>query len=117
MPKCGRCGQCCETFAISISPQEIKKSYYSWKKDNRKFYHYKDIDLLYPMLIYTGYDRKKGKYRYKCRFLEKDKKGKATCVIQDIKPTVCKSYGQRDRLDLHEHHARSNKGLYPKCVF
>jgi len=113
--KCKRCGQCCETVAISVSPKELKQHYMDWSKNVKDKHKVAGIDLIYPMLKYIGYDRKVGKYRYRCRFLETKGKIKS-CGIHDIKPNMCSSYGLREKFKMGIE-GSANQRLYPKCVF
>jgi Fe-S-cluster containining protein len=114
--KCKRCGTCCDNMALGVSPEELKKYYYNWKDDVKDTDRASSIDLIYPMLIFKGYDKKVKRYRYKCKHLIRKGK-KAICSIYPIRPdALCAQYGLRENMTMGIVGSINNQ-LYPGCVF
>jgi hypothetical protein len=103
-------------MALGVSPKEMEKNYFDWKNDVKDRAKVMYIDLLFPMLIPLGYDRKEKRYRYKCKHLIFRGK-KAVCSIYKIRPAFpCKDYGQHEKYRMGTV-GSLNRELYPNCVF
>lgn len=111
---CRRCGQCCESVALKVSPKDLREDYLSWIDDTKRTLNFSGIHLIYPMLEFLRYDKKIGRYRYRCKHLKKEN-GKAICTIYEIRPSMCTEYGQESLHTMGEIIPK-NRRLYPKCV-
>jgi len=89
MSKCLRCGQCCKDVMISTSPKGLREGYNKWRKGKNDYI--KDVDLIYPMLIFKFYSSKDKRYHYECKHL-KFKNKKAMCSIEQFKPEMCSGF-------------------------
>ena len=104
-------------MALGLSPKDLENSYKSWNSESKEFVTFEDIHLIYPMLIYKGFDKKIQRYRYTCKHLDYDKKGRAFCQIQGIKPDVCKRYGtEKQEMDMG-YKKSVNQEYYPGCAY
>lgn len=118
--QCSKCGHCCQNVAVKVSPTKLKESYYNWRytkkhKNGKKKNFYTDVWLLYPMLIYKGYDTNVKKHRYFCKHLKKLKnKSEYLCTIYKDRPEMCSSFG-KEEVKKGYLMDESNKKLYPKC--
>jgi len=118
--KCSNCGHCCQNVAITQSPATLKEWYLNWRDnkkhpDGAKKKFANDIWLLFPMLMYKGFDKKVKRHRYFCKNLKKIKgKNEYTCTIYPIRPEMCAEFG-RDAIKHGYLMDKSNKKLYPKC--
>jgi len=89
--KCKRCGACCKKIYIPYSPKQLRNNYMAWIKQLKRPKIIEDIFLIYPMLKYLSYNKKRKRYIYSCVHLNKEK-GKFKCGIQKIKPRMCADF-------------------------
>ncbi len=119
--QCSRCGHCCQNVALNESPKKLNEYYQNWrhnKKDEngKKKNWANDIWLIYPMLMYKGFDSKVGKHRYFCKNLKKVKnKNEFFCTIYKDRPEMCADFG-RDAIKTGHLMGAGNKAIYPKCT-
>ena len=84
---CVRCGRCCqEPFGRRVSPDDLAL----WERDRR-------YDLLSALeeerRLLDGDDAVKGLRRLKpCRFNKADGTGRASCVIYEARPRMCREF-------------------------
>lgn len=110
---CNRCGECCKYLALKESPKELKRYYEEWLAMESGS---RDIWLIFPMLVYKGYDRSTKTFRYRCKHLTFDEEGRASCSIYDHRPYMCKDYGDfilRGWATLK--YLEGNLKWYPEC--
>jgi Fe-S-cluster containining protein len=93
---CRRCGSCCKSILLHLSPRQIREGYDGWKKQISGVIAFQDIFLIAPMVmgLCRGKIREGKGFRYvygPCRHLIIGDKS-CRCAIHSIRPELCKGY-------------------------
>jgi len=118
--KSGQCsGRCCSEFSLPMNEQELEEKYDAYIKD-KSAPHLKDIEVIYPMLIYKFSRRLIENERgqgsngetnfWTCRHYNEETK---KCNIYWIRPHFCRTFP--NNIDRNEDIQK--KCFYSCCTF